>query len=88
MGLIHPFVRFARGILRNRKELAAENLAPREQPSVQREKVRRPGGRTGDRIFRAVFARIWAGWGSAFLVVQPETPNGECPSSPTRRRWD
>lgn len=35
MGLIHIFVLFIRGILRNRKELAAENLALRQQLMIR-----------------------------------------------------
>jgi len=73
MGLIRTVFLFVRGILRNRMELAAENLALRQQLAVLREKVKRHCLRKRDRIFWAVLSRLWAGWRSALLIVQPDT---------------
>ena len=42
MSLIRTVLLFVRGMLRNRTELAAENLAMRQQLAVLREKVERP----------------------------------------------
>ena len=51
MGLIRILVLFIRGILRNRAELAAENLALRQQLAVLQQKSKRPRLRKRDRIF-------------------------------------
>jgi len=73
MDLIRIVLLFVRGILHNRMELSAENLALRQQLAVLREKVKRPRLRRRDRIFWAVLSRFWAGWRSALLIVQPDT---------------
>ncbi len=73
MGLIRTVLLFVRGILRNRLELAAENLALRQQLAVLREKVKRPCLRRRDRIFWAILSRVWSNWRSALLIVQPDT---------------
>lgn len=73
MGLIRAVFVFARGILRNRLELAAENLALRQQLAILREKVKRPSLRKRDRIFWAVLSRVWSNWRSVLLIVQPDT---------------
>ena len=61
MGLIRIFMLFIRGILRNRAELAAENLALRQQLAILQQKSKRPRLRNQDRIFWAWLSRIWAG---------------------------
>jgi putative transposase len=59
--------------LRNRLELAAENLALRQQLAVLRGKVKRPRLRRRDRIFWAILSRVWSNWRSALLIVRPDT---------------
>mgnify|MGYP006863142805 CR=1 FL=1 len=73
MGWIRIFGLFLRGVLRDRTELAAENLALRQQLAIlqQKSKTARLGRR--DRIFWALLSRIWADWRSALLIVQPDT---------------
>ena len=73
MSLIWTVSLFVRGILRNRLELAAENLALRQQLAALREKVKRPCLRRRDRIFWAVLSRIWPNWRSVLVIVQPDT---------------
>ena len=73
MGLIRVVLLFVPGILRNRVDLAAENVALRQQLAVLREKVKRPRVRNRDRIFWAIRSRVWADWRSALLIVQPDT---------------
>ena len=70
MGLIRIFVLFVRGALRNRAELAAENLALRQQLAILQQKSKTPRLRKRDRIFWALLYRIWTGWRSALLIVQ------------------
>lgn len=58
-GLIQVLVMFIRGVLCNCMELAAENLAPRQQLPVLREMSKQPRLRPRDRIFWAILSRIW-----------------------------
>ena len=62
-----------RAMFRNRRELAAENLALRQQLAVLHRQSKRPRLRTGDRILWVWLSRIWAGWRSCLVIVQPET---------------
>jgi putative transposase len=73
MGLIRTVFLFVRGILHNRMELAAENLALRQQLAVLRENVNRPCLRRRDRILWVVLSRVWSNWRSALLIAQPDT---------------
>ncbi len=73
MRLICVLLLFTRGFVRDRTELALENLALRQQLAALRQKSTRPRLRSRDRIFWAVLSRIWTNWRSALLIVQPET---------------
>ena len=73
MGVIRILVLFLRGVLRDRSELATENLALRQQLAILQQKSRTPRLRKRDRIFWALLSRIWANWRSALLIVQPDT---------------
>ncbi len=76
MGVMRILVLFFRGVLRNRTELAAENLALRQQLAILQQKSKRPRLPRRDRIFWALLSRIWADWRSALLIVQPDTVVG------------
>lgn len=73
MGVIRILVLFLRGVLRNRTELAAENLALRQQLAILQQKSKTPRLRGRDRIFWALLSRVWADWRAALLIVQPDT---------------
>jgi len=73
MSVIQLVLAFVRSLVRDRIDLAAENLALRQQLAVLREKAKRPSLRQRDRIFWAILSRIWTNWRSALLIVQPET---------------
>ena len=73
MAPIRILVLFLRGVLRDRTELTAENLALRQQLAILQQKSKTPRLRKRDRIFRALLSRIWADWRSALLIVQPHT---------------
>ena len=60
-------------IFRDRSSLIAENMALRQQLAVLQRKVGRPKLRSSDRIFWAWLSRLWNGWRSTLLIVQPET---------------
>lgn len=57
----------------SRSRLVAENLALRQQLVVLQRTGKRPRLRKRDRIFWAWLSRLWHGWQSALLIVQPET---------------
>ena len=58
MGPIRILVLFFRGVLRDRTELAAENLALRQQLAILQQKSKPPRLRKRDRIFWAILFRI------------------------------
>ena len=76
MSLIRILVLFVRGVVRDRTELAAENLALRQQLALLTERKRRPRLRTRDRIFWVWLSRLWSGWLSVLMIVQPDTVIG------------
>ncbi len=62
-----------RGFFVNRSNLILENLALRQQLTVQQRTIKRPKLKRKDRIFWAWLSRIWPQWKSALIVVKPET---------------
>jgi hypothetical protein len=60
----------------DRAELAAENLACRQQLAVYKLQHKGPRLRAGDRIFWAWLSRLWPAWRSALVIVQPATVVG------------
>ncbi len=62
-----------KAVLRDRAELAAENLALRQQLAVLQHKSKRPRLRLRDRVFWVWLSRLWSNWRLALLIVQPET---------------
>ena len=73
MSPIRWLLLFISGILRDRTELALENLALRQQLAALRYQAKRPRVRKRDRVFWAILSRIWTNWRSALLIVQPDT---------------
>ena len=59
--------------LRCQRELAAENLALRQQLAVLKHGHPRPRLTDADRFFWVLLSRIWPNWRSSLHVVQPET---------------
>ncbi len=53
--------------------LAAENLALRQQLIVLKRNQKRPVLKERDRLFWVLLSRIWPGWRDAFLIVKPDT---------------
>ncbi len=62
-----------RALFRSQVELAVENLALRQQLAILSEKKNRPRLRTRDRIFWVWLSRLWTGWRSLLVIVQPDT---------------
>ena len=64
---------FFRAILLSRIDLAAEDLALRQQIIVLQRSVKRPKIARSDRVFWAWLSKLWPSWRSALIIVQPET---------------
>ena len=73
MSAVRIVLALIRGIIADRAELAAENLALRQQLAVLSEKKRRPRLRKRDRIFWAWLSRLWKDWRSVLVIVEPDT---------------
>jgi len=62
-----------RGLFVSRNNLIIENLALRQQLTVQQRTIKRPKLKRKDRLFWAWLSQIWPQWKSALIVVKPET---------------
>ncbi|MCP4610353.1 MAG: transposase [Planctomycetes bacterium] len=62
-----------RGFFVSRRNLILENLALRQQLTVQQRTIKRSKLKRKDRIFWAWLSRIWPQWKSTLIVVKPET---------------
>ena len=53
-------------------QLAAENLALRQQLAIYQQRLKRPRLRTCDRIFWVWLSRLWPDWRHALVIVPRE----------------
>ena len=58
---------------RSRRDLLLENLALRQQLEILRQRRPQPRFATSDRLFWVMLRRIWSGWKTTLILVQPET---------------
>jgi putative transposase len=56
-----------------RAALQLENVALRHQVGVLQRSVKRPKLTSADRLLWVLLSRVWTGWRSALLIVQPTT---------------
>ena len=61
---------------KERRDLALENLALRQQLAVLKRPQRRIRIKQRDRLFWIWLSRTWAGWRAALIIVKPETVVG------------
>ena len=73
MSVLRIVLVLIRGAVADRVELAAENLALRQQLAILEQRSKRPRLRKRDRIFWAWLSRVWSNWRSVLVIVQPET---------------
>ena len=73
MSFFHMMAVFLRSLLRTQMELAAENLALRQQLVALEHSSKRPRLRNRDRIFWVFLSRLWSNWRGVLLIVQPQT---------------
>ena len=64
---------FLRALLFGSAAIALENLALRHQLRVLQRSARRPRLVQGDRVLWVWLCRVWAGWRSSLVIVQPAT---------------
>ncbi len=62
-----------RSLLRCQVELAAENLALRQQLSILEQRLTRPHLRNRDRVLWVWLSGLWPGWRSVLVIVEPAT---------------
>ncbi len=62
-----------RGLFVSRSNLILENLALRQQLTVQQRTIKRPKLKNKDRIFWSWISQIWPDWKSNLIIVKPET---------------
>jgi len=70
---LHVLFGLLRLFLSNKAALVAENVALRQQLAVLQRSGRRPRLRNWDRVFWAWLSRLWKGWRSVLVIVQPDT---------------
>ena len=73
MGILQSLLVFARGLLKSQADLAAENVALRQQIVVFQRSTKRPRLRMRDRVFWVWLSWLWNDWRSALILVKPGT---------------
>ena len=73
MGILRLILAFLRAFFLSRANLAAENTMLRQQLIVLQRSVPRLKLRRTDRVLLCWLSRLWTGWKSALLIVQPGT---------------
>ena len=73
MGVLQVIWAFVRAFFVGRGALAAENVLLRQQLIIVHRSVPHPELRRTDRILLCWLSRLWSGWRSALLIVQPAT---------------
>ena len=73
MGALQGAFLFIRASLLSRRDLAAENLALRQQLAVLKQSSKRPKLRPRDRVFWVWLSWLWRDWRSVLVIVKPET---------------
>jgi hypothetical protein len=66
-------IRFLILVFTGHKQIALENIALRHQLAVFTREKKRPRLRDRDRLFWITLKKLWKGWRSAIVFVQPET---------------
>ena len=73
MSILRMILAFLRAFFASRADLVAENVMLWQQLIVLQRSVPRLKLRRTDRVFLCWLSRLWTGWRSALLIVQPGT---------------
>ncbi len=76
MEIVYFIISIIRVTFTNQVELAAENLALRQQLAALHRASKRPRLKKRDRIFWVWLSHIWSHWRSVLVIVQPSTVVG------------
>jgi putative transposase len=71
--LIKVGLQTLRSLFQNRKDLALENLAFRQQLSIYAQKEPKPRTSASDKLFWVLMSRSWSRWQNHLIIVKPET---------------
>src|SRR5437870_3048574 len=71
--LVLGVVTFSRALFRGAAAVSLENVALRSQLAVLQRSVARPQFCRWDRLFWVWLSRLWTGWRSTLVIVQPAT---------------
>jgi putative transposase len=73
LDIVIALIRALASVLGNRKDLALENLALRQQLAVARRHMKKSNLTDWDRVFWIVLTRCWSRWRDVVFVVKPDT---------------
>lgn len=74
--LCRIILEFFRLLFRSNHDIMLENLALRQQLTIQQRSIKRPKLNNTDRLFWVWLSKVWNNWKSALFVVKPETVVG------------
>jgi putative transposase len=75
-GLLSLLLEFFKSIFKERRDLALENLALRQQLVVLKRSQKRHTIKKKERFFWVWLSRRWSGWRASLMIVKPETVIG------------
>ncbi|MCI0387341.1 MAG: helix-turn-helix domain-containing protein [Acidobacteria bacterium] len=67
---------FFKSTFKERRNLALENLALRQQLAILKRTQKRPSIEKKDRLFWVWLSWVWMGWRESLIIVKPETVIG------------
>src|SRR5580693_1114699 len=70
---VHLVATVALAAFKSRAALQLENVALRHQLGVLHRSVKKPKLATPDRLLWSRLCGVWGNWGSALIIVKPET---------------
>jgi putative transposase len=73
MQILFCLIASLRSIFRDRRELALENLAMRQQVAILKRAHSHQHLRKTDRLFWVWLSRLWKGWQESLIIVKPDT---------------
>ena len=73
MSILQLLLTFLGALFKSQRQLALENLAPRQQVAMLRQSVKRPRAKHADKLFWIFFSRHVDGWRTLLHGLHPDT---------------
>ena len=73
MSILQLALTFLGALFKSQRQLALENLAPRQQVAMLRQSVKRPRAKHADNLFWIFFSRHVDGWRTLLHGLHPDT---------------